>query len=265
LPATVDKEIIAFAHTLADAAGEIVRHYFRKPITTETKSDASPVTEADREVETAIRKMIEAHLPEHGIFGEEHGRTNQQSPWQWVIDPIDGTRAFIAGYPLFTTLIALAHKGVPLLGVIDQAILRERWTGVHGSRTQCNGKDIFARGIVSLKQAVVATTSVPYCFNEQETAAFNWVKDNCAHVIVGGDGYGYAMLASGQIDLFIDSGLKPYDFCALKPVIEGAGGIITDWEGDPITIASEGHIVAAATKELHNQAIAILQQTVTAS
>jgi inositol-phosphate phosphatase/L-galactose 1-phosphate phosphatase/histidinol-phosphatase len=180
-----------------------------------------------------------------------------------VIDPIDGTRAFIAGYPTFTTLIALAHNGVPLLGVIDQAILHERWTGVNGRGTHCNGKEIFARGTKTLDKAVVATTSAPYHFSEREVAAFNWVKDNCAHVVQGGDAYGYGMLASGHIDLFIDSGFKPYDFCALKPVIEGAGGIITDWEGNPLTIHSEGHIIAAATRELHKQAIAVLQQTVT--
>ncbi len=262
MPATVDKEIIVFAHTLADAAGEIARHYFRKPLTPETKSDLSPVTQADREIETAIVSLIKAHFPEHGIFGEEYGHHNEDAPWQWVIDPIDGTRAFLAGYPTFTTLIALAHHGVPLLGVIDQAVMYERWTGVNGERTQCNGKDIYARGIVSLDKAIVGTTSTPYYFNKQEAAAFDWVKDQCAHVVQGGDGYGYAMLASGRIDVFIDAGLKPYDFCALRPVIEGAGGIITDWEGNPLTIASEGHVIAAATKELHKQVIAVLQQTV---
>jgi inositol-phosphate phosphatase / L-galactose 1-phosphate phosphatase / histidinol-phosphatase len=263
LQAAIDKEWVTFAHTLADAAGEVARRYFRMPVTVEAKSDASPVTQADKEIETVIRSLIQAHFPDHGIFGEEHGRRNEQSLWQWVIDPIDGTRAFIAGYPLFTTLIALAKDGVPLLGLIDQPVLRERWTGVRGSRTQCNGKEVFARGIVSLDKAVVATTSAPYHFSGQEMAAFDWVKDQCAHVVQGGDAYGYAMLASGHIDVFIDSGFKPYDFCALKPVIEGAGGIITDWEGNPLTIESEGHIAAAATHELHKQVIAILQQTVT--
>lgn len=261
MAATVDKEFIVFAHSLADAAGEVVRHYYRKPVSMEAKQDLSPVTQADREVENAIRKLIEAHYPDHGIFGEEHGRKNVDSAWQWVIDPIDGTRAFIAGYPTFTTLIALAHNGVPQLGIIDQAILRERWVGVHGDGTDHNGKRMFARGIVALSKAVVGTTSMPYYFNTRETAAFNWVKDQCQHVVQGGDAYGYAMLASGHIDVFIDCGLKPYDFCALKPVIEGAGGIITDWSGEPITIQSEGHIVAAATKELHRQVLAILQGT----
>jgi len=265
LQATIDKEWITFAHSLADEAGEVARKYFRTPLAAQAKGDASPVTEADREIEAAIRRLIEAHFPDHGIFGEEHGRKNESASWQWVIDPIDGTRAFLAGYPTFTTLIALVKDGVPLLGIIDQAILRERWVGSRGAGTNCNGKEVFARGTKTLEKAVLATTSAPYHFSNDEMAAFNWVRDHCAQTVQGGDAYGYAMLASGQIDLFIDSGFKPYDFCALKPVIEGAGGIITDWEGHPLTLSSEGHIVAATTPELHHAAIALLQHTIDGS
>lgn len=262
MQAAINKDVIDFTLRLADAAGEVVRRHFRAPLAIDRKADKSPVTEADREVETAIRTLIEKHFPDHGIFGEEHGRKNESAPWQWVIDPIDGTRSFMAGYPIFTTLIALAHHGVPVLGVVDQAISKERWLGVANGKTTYNGAVVSTRKTKQLEQAVIATTSMPYYFSKEQAASFEWLRERSAYTVMGGDGYGYAMLASGHIDLFIDGGLKPYDFCALKPVIESAGGVITDWEGNPLTIASDGHVIAAATPELHHQAMALLKPTV---
>jgi inositol-phosphate phosphatase/L-galactose 1-phosphate phosphatase/histidinol-phosphatase len=263
LQAALEQTTIDFALSLADTAGEVVRRHFRTTLPASQKADKSPVTAADREVETAIRARIEQQFPDHGIFGEEHGRKNESSPWQWVIDPIDGTRAFIAGYRTFTTLIALVKDNVPLMGIIDQAVNGERWLASPNQPTTYNGQRVYTRKIKKMEEAVVATTSMPYYFNKEQSATFEYVKHHCAHVVQGGDAYGYAMLASGHIDLFLDTGLKPYDLCALKPVVENAGGVITDWNGKPLTLHSDGHIIAAATPELHHQAMALLLTTVT--
>ncbi len=211
-----DNRMLALAHRMADAAGEIIRRYWRMPIIAQRKADASPVTLADREAEAAMRALIEAHYPDHGIIGEEFGNLREDAPFQWVLDPIDGTRAFIAGYPTFTTLIALAKDGVPILGVIDQPITKERWVGMAGEKSTLDGKTIATRDCRILENAVIATTSAPYYFNPEQAAIFEKIRKICAQTVIGGDGYGYAMLASGQIDIFIDAGLKPYDFCAHK-------------------------------------------------
>lgn len=246
----MDKAMIALAEKLADAAGDILRGAFRAPVSIERKADASPVTQADRAVETAMRALIEQHYHEHGIVGEEFGNVRPDAPYQWVLDPIDGTRAFMAGYPTFTTLIALVQNGIPVLGIIDQPIMRERWLGITGEPTTLNGKPVHTSKRQTLADCIIATTSAPYYFDKAQTSAFDKLRSQCAHTVIGGDGYGYAMLASGRIDLFVDVGLKPYDFCALKPVIEGAGGVITDWNGQPLTLKSDGRVIAAANAEL---------------
>ncbi|MGE3714298.1 MAG: inositol monophosphatase family protein, partial [Alphaproteobacteria bacterium] len=209
-----DNKLLDTARTLADIAGQICRNHYSRPINAERKADASPVTQADREVEAALRAHIVQHFPCHGIFGEEEARHQPDAPIQWVIDPIDGTRAFMAGYPTFTNLIAVTENGVPQLGIINQPITGERWTGHNGS-TRINHAPARCRDTTELRHAVVATTSAPYHFSVQESAAFEKVRAQCAQVVVGGDGYGYGKLASGHLDLFIDAGLKPYDFCAL--------------------------------------------------
>lgn len=249
----IDNNIIALAHKMADAAGEILRQAYRKPITVDQKSDASPVTLADREVEAAMRALIESHYPEHGIIGEEYGNVRENSPYQWVLDPIDGTRSFIAGYPLFTTLIALAYEGVPLLGLIDQPILKERWIGVSGVNTA-----LATNTKTMLSQALLNTTSTDY-FTAEQANLFKNLKAKCANTALGGDAYAYAMLANGRIDIIVDGGMKPYDFCALKPVIESMGGVITDWTGKPLTTMSDGSVLAAANSDLHKSALAFLR------
>jgi len=246
-------DFLHFANRLADASGDILRGYFNQPVSVESKADASPVTQADREVEQAIRSHIETNFPSHGIVGEEFGNINADSEYQWVIDPIDGTRAFMAGFPTFTTLIALLHNGKPVIGVIDQPILRDRFVGVSGKPSTLNGKEIKTRATSS--QIVIGTTSAPYHFSVEEALAFERVRKITTHTVVGGDAYGYAMLASGNLDIFMDACLKPYDFCALILVIEGAGGIITDWAGKPLTLASEGRVIACASKELHEKSL----------
>lgn len=253
-----DNRELALAHHMADISGEILRRYWRTPISIDQKADFSPVTHADREAEEAMRSLLAANFPDHGIFGEEHGRTNENAEKQWVIDPIDGTRAFIAGYPLFTTLIALMQQNKPMLGIIDQPISKERWQGVAGEQTTCNGKPVFVHDVRELTNANLATTSMLY-FTPKEAESFTKLRTSCANFQQGGDAYAYAMLASGNLDIVIDAHMKPYDYCALVPVVEGAGGIITDWSGKPLNMHSDGSVLAAGTKELHAAALYTLQ------
>lgn len=254
MQALIDKRTIELAHRMADTAGDILRRYWGQSHAVEHKADASPVTHADREVEAVIRTLIEAEFPNQGIFGEEHGRLRPDAAWQWVIDPIDGTHAFIAGQPTFTTLIALAKDGIPLLGLIDQPVSKERWLGISGQNTMCNGAMVQPRPCTALSQAMLATTAMKY-FKPPQAALFEHLKEACKKTMFGGDAYLYANLASGKLDIVMEASLKPYDFCALRPVVEGAGGIITDWHGKPLTLDSDGTVLAAATPELHQQAL----------
>ena len=247
---------MALAHVLADAAGEVLRARFRKPLNLERKGDSSPVTEADRAAESAMAALIRARFPDHGIFGEEHARENAESRWQWVLDPIDGTRAFLAGYPTFTTLIALCLDGAPVLGVIDQPFLRERWTAEAGGVTLLNGERVRAQAR-RLEDAVLATTSSDY-FTPAQAAAYAKLRARCASAIAGGDAYASAMLASGCVGAVVDAALKPYDYCALVPIVEGAGGVITDWRGKPLTLDSDGSLAAACCPEAHRAMLAEL-------
>ena len=245
------------AEAMADRAGGILRESFGKPLNIENKADASPVTQIDRAVESALREMIEKHFPDHGIIGEEYGNVRSESPYQWVLDPIDGTRAFIAGVPTFTTLISLAFEHVPILGVIDQPITKERWIGTVKGQATLNNTTIKTRSCDHLSHATIATTGMNY-FTSQQAEIFNHVKNACKDVKLGGDAYLYAQLASGHIDIVIEAGLKPYDFCALRPVVEGAGGVIMDWSGKPLTTHSDGRVIACATKPLHTSVMELL-------
>ena len=236
---------IALANRLADAAGEAIRPWFRNGVGHEAKEDATPVTMADREAETAMRKLIEAEAPEDGIDGEEFGPKEGASGRQWVLDPIDGTTAFLAGRPIFGTLIALVEGGFPLLGVIDQPILKERWLGVTGRQTTLNGKPAHARACKELAHAALATTG-PHYFDEHDGAHFMALAARTDHkrMVMGGDCFNYAMLASGHLDVVCEAGLKLHDFAALVPVVEGAGGTMCDWNGEPLHAGSDGHVLA---------------------
>ncbi len=253
-------EYLKFANILADISSTVLRNHFKAPLNIEQKVDSSPVTNADIEVEERVRSLIGEKFPEHGIVGEEFGNSNKDSPYQWVIDPIDGTKSFIAGYPIFTTLISLLYNGEPIIGLIDQPILYKRWAASKGQKTlynhsllpQLNNQKLFI-------QANIATTSTDYFSNEQ-AAKFAELRAATANSILGGDAYAYAMLASGSLDIVIDASMKPYDFCALIPIIKGVGGVITDWNGNPLTLYSDGNIVAAANDELHAQALSFLNK-----
>ncbi|MFN3863226.1 MAG: histidinol-phosphatase [Erythrobacter sp.] len=239
-----DKDL-ALALALADAAGAAIRPLFRGQWSHERKADRSFVTEADRAAEAAMRQLIEAEFPADGIIGEEYGTRNEGAGRQWVLDPIDGTTSFIAGRPIFGTLIALLQDGWPVLGIIDQPVAGERWVGRIGQPTLFNGKPAMARPLKELSDAVLATTS-PHLFTDEEADAFMAVAKQVAEkkIVFGGDCYNYALLASGHIDVVIEAGLKLYDYAALVPVVEGAGGLMADWQGHPLDSGSDGTVIA---------------------
>jgi len=238
---------IALANRLADAARSEIRPLFRGDWEAETKADDSAVTEADRAAEAAIREIIEAERPDDGIIGEEYGTHNEGAGRQWVLDPIDGTQSFVAGRAIFGTLIALMQDGWPVLGVIDQPIQRERWVGVIGEGTTFNGEPVKTRPCPAIEGMSLATTS-PHCFDADQADAFLNVVTNAypkrPFPIYGGDCYNYAMLASGNIDCVMEAGLKIHDYAALVPVVEGAGGIMADWQGNPLDADSDGTVIA---------------------
>ena len=257
MPAACPRQFIDLAHALADASGAVIRRYFRTRIEIDDKDDDSPVTAADREAEAAMRVLIAAHYPDHGIYGEEYGTERADAEHVWVLDPIDGTKAFICGKPMFGTLIALMRAGRPVLGIIDQPVLGERWVGAAGAATLFNGAAVHTRACPALDRAFLNATH-PDLFAGADEAAFQRLSRAAKQTQFGGDCYAYGLLASGFIDLVAEADLKPYDYCALVPVVEGAGGIVTDWRGGALTLASDGRVVAAGDAALHAAAIAAL-------
>jgi inositol-phosphate phosphatase / L-galactose 1-phosphate phosphatase / histidinol-phosphatase len=241
---------IALAEALADAARDVIRGHFRRPLAVDDKSDLSPVTIADRAAEAAMRALIERHFPEDGIIGEEHGSVRAEAEHVWVLDPIDGTKSFISGIPLFGTLIALARRGRPVLGIIDQPILEERWLGAAGRVTTLNGAPARARRCAALAQASLFCTAPEIMFRGADAAGFARLQHAVKLFRAGADCYAYAQLASGLVDLVVEGNLKPYDYCALAPVIEGAGGSVTDWQGRALDLGSDGRIIACGDPSL---------------
>jgi histidinol phosphatase-like enzyme (inositol monophosphatase family) len=261
----IDDSTLAFAHRLADAAGEVIRPYFRKTIEVVDKSKLGPkllfdpVTEADRNAETVIRDLIRSEFPRDGILGEEHGNEPGTSGRTWIIDPIDGTRAFITGRHTWGTLIALCEEDVPVLGIIDQPVLGERFVGVPGRAEFVSPQGsarLMTRACASLATAVVSTTHPWGYFNLSERAAFEKVCEKARMSYFGGDCYGYALLAMGFIDVIIEGRLAPWDVAALIPVIENAGGVITDWAGN--RFANGGRVIAAGDARVHAEVVSAL-------
>jgi inositol-phosphate phosphatase / L-galactose 1-phosphate phosphatase / histidinol-phosphatase len=236
---------LTLAGRLADAAGAAIRPFFRADFAHEAKSDASPVTEADRAAEAAIRAILDKECPHDAIIGEEYGEKAGTSGRTWVLDPIDGTVSFMAGRPIFGTLIALLEGDWPVLGLIDQCISGERWIGAAGKETTLNGIPVRTRISRELKDAVLASSGPQY-FDDLTSEHFMTLAAKTAHkrMLWGGDCYNYALLATGQIDLVVEANLKLHDFAALVPVVEGAGGIMCDWNGDPLHAASQGDVIA---------------------
>jgi myo-inositol-1(or 4)-monophosphatase len=218
------------------------------------------VTRADRDAEAAMRALLLARFPEHGVMGEEHGTIRGDAEWLWVLDPIDGTRAFLTGRPLFGTLIGLLHRGRPVLGVIDQAATGERWIGVAGQATRFAGPfggTAGCRPCAALAEAELAATS-PDVFTEATAPRFDALKRRVRRTSWGGDCYAYGLLALGLLDIVADDTMKPWDWAALVPVVEGAGGRVTDWRGAPLTLDSAGDVLAVGDAALLPQVSALL-------
>ena len=244
-------EFVALANRMADAAGEIIRKYYRQPFDIEKKDDDSPVTVADREVEQALRDILATERPDDGILGEEYGTKESKSSLVWVIDPIDGTKSFMIGRPTFGTLIALCENDVPKLGVIDQPILKERWVGIEGQPTKMNGYAVKTKKCASVHDASVGSTT-PMMFDKLEEfgRGYKIFEQEQGRMVWGGDCYMYGLIASGYMDIAFEQNLSPYDFAALVPVVKGAGGHISDWRGDELTLNSAGKVVAVGDPEL---------------
>jgi inositol-phosphate phosphatase / L-galactose 1-phosphate phosphatase / histidinol-phosphatase len=248
---------VELANRMADAAGEVARRYFRTPIAVDIKPDNSPVTVADREAEAAMRTLIAREASGHGIYGEEMGKADIGAEFVWVLDPIDGTKAFITGKPSFGILIALLHRGVPILGVIDQPITRERWVGASGQPTMLNEQPIRVRGCDALEHAVLYATA-PEMFKGAEVAAWENIRRRVKLTRYGADCYAYGLCALGLVDLVVESSMQPYDYCALVPVVEGAGGVVSDWQGGRLGLASGGQVLAAGDARTHAAAAKVL-------
>jgi len=259
----VPERTVKFATHLADVARKVSLAGFRKDVEVIKKNDLSPVTEIDRNVEAMVCEMIREAYPKHGFLGEEFGSANLDADDLWVIDPIDGTRSFITGWPIWGTLIAKLFKGYPEIGLIDMPAIRERWLGVRGRH--CLFEDSSgARNICRVSKcetlglARFYTTNILY-FNAADRAKIETLLQVTALPRFGGDCYSYGLLASGHVDLVIEAQLEPYDFFALVPVVESAGGIITDWSGNRLEQGSDGRVVAAATPQLHRATLVLLQ------
>jgi inositol-phosphate phosphatase / L-galactose 1-phosphate phosphatase / histidinol-phosphatase len=204
-----------------------------------------------------MRELIERRFPSHGVIGEEFGRMRDDAEFVWVLDPIDGTKSFISGVPLFGTLIALTRAGRPILGVIDQPILHERWLSAVGRPSTLNGAAIRCRACSDLATVTLFATT-PEMFRGADAVSFARVSSAVKLTRFGADCYAYALLAAGFIDLVIEASLKPYDFCAMIPIIEGAGGIASDWRGEKLSLASDGRVVVAGDRRMHEAALALL-------
>ena len=236
---------------------------FRTNVAIETKDDDSPVTRADRDAESAMRELINATFLEHGILGEEHGTERIDAEFVWVLDPIDGTRAFINGIPLFATLIALLRNGDPVLGLNAYPALDERWMAARGAPALHWGRGddgvaCHVRACPSLAAAHVCTTS-PDMFDAEDSARYAQLKSVVHDVRFGTDAWAYAMLASGKTDIAAESGMQPYDYLSHAVIVESAGGTITDWEGQPLRIDSPGSVIAAGDAKVHAAALDALK------
>ncbi len=252
------QEFMALANILADEAGEIVRKYYRTPFDIEHKDDASPVTIADRAVEKRLREIIEQTRPDDGILGEEYGIKESKNGLTWVLDPIDGTKPFTIGRPTFGTLIALCENDIPVLGIIDQAILNDRWVGVKGHPTTHNGKIVKTRACAKFTNAVCSSSS-PGMFDQNYPGFIQDWRDRCKYIVWGGDCLSYGLMASGFLDVVIESNMQAYDYLAHVPIINGAGGMICDWEGDNLTLKSGQHVIAMSDKRLWEQTRALFK------
>jgi myo-inositol-1(or 4)-monophosphatase len=254
-------DFAAFVDRLATVSGDALLPFFRTTLGVEDKGSAlgfDPVTAADRAAEVAMRTLIKRTFPEHGIVGEEYGNEQTDAEYVWVLDPIDGTKSFITGMPIWGALIGLTRNGAAVFGMMHQPFVRERFAGDGGAahyRGPAGERDLHVRPCASLADAMMFTTS-PRMMNAADRAAFSRVEAVVKLSRYGGDCYPYCMLAAGLVDLVIESGLKPHDIVALIPIIEGAGGIVTNWEGE--SAVKGGRVIAAGDRRVHAAALKVL-------
>jgi myo-inositol-1(or 4)-monophosphatase len=266
-------DFAAFVERLAQVSGEVILPFFRSSIGAEDKSRGGvfdPVTEADRGAESAMRRLIAQMFPAHGVIGEEYGQDRPDAEYVWVLDPIDGTKSFISGLPTWGTLIGLTHRGKPVYGMMAQPFTRERYFG-DGNRARLRflapgrgdapggewvTRPLRARACASLAEATVMTTNPALIRDESDRAAYRRVEEKARLVRYGGDCYAYCAVAGGFVDLVIETGLKPYDVVALAPIILGAGGIMTTWDGGDA--AQGGRIIAAGDRRIYDEARRLL-------
>lgn len=257
MPLDYEKEFAGFFDELADAARVIARRYFRKSFSIDDKDDKSPVTQADREIEQKLRVLIKQKFPAHGIIGEEFGSENDTAEFVWVIDPIDGTKAFATGCPTFGTIIGLAHNSKPVVGLIEQAFTKERWFGITNQFCRHNGKPAKVAPPRSLSAARLFSTS-PDMFSGEYEENYKALRRAVKWARFGADCYAYGLAALGWADLVVERDLKVYDIFGAVPIIAGAGGIVSDWQGREITLDFNGASVAASSKELAQEALKII-------
>jgi myo-inositol-1(or 4)-monophosphatase len=266
-------DFAAFVERLAQVSGEVILPFFRSAIRAEDKSGGGvfdPVTEADRGAEAAMRRLIGQMFPAHGVIGEEYGRDRPEAEYVWVLDPIDGTKSFVSGLPTWGTLIGLMHRGQPVYGMMAQPFTRERFYGdgkraklrtlapTHGVAppTEWATRSLHTRACASLAEATLMTTSPLLIRDESDRAAYARVEKQVRLSRYGGDCYAFCALAAGFADLVIETNLKPHDIVALAPIIEGAGGVVTTWDGE--NAANGGRIIAAGDRAVYDQARKLL-------
>ena len=251
-------ELVLFATELAELSREIILSHSILDVDHEIKADGSPVTPVDREVEQRLREHIDAHYPHHGIFGEEFPNRDTGSERVWVIDPIDGTRQYATGIPLYSTLIGLAEAGRFVLGVMDFPATRDRWTGGQGYPTRWNDRAVTVAQCANLHDAMIGRNEPERCSNEEYIVSSK-LADAGPFSICGAGSYGFAMVASGKLDAVIDTGLDPFDFAAPTAIIEAAGGSATDWTGQPLTLESQGRTLFLGDSALLDPVIDLLK------
>ena len=259
MPNTQTKHHLKTAIAAANAARQITTKHFRANLDITNKRDQTPVTIADQETEQRLKDLILKRHPSHSFLGEETGATDNDEEWRWVIDPIDGTKSFATGNPTFGTLIALLHQDRPIIGIIDHPALDERWVGVQGHPTTHNNTPCATSKVQHLADASLYTTTLDF-FDDASLARFNRLSAAFQFRVFGGDCYGYGLLSRGFTEAVCEARMNPHDYMALIPVVEGAGGVITDWHGEPLTLRSNGEVLAVANRELHRAALAELDR-----
>jgi inositol-phosphate phosphatase/L-galactose 1-phosphate phosphatase/histidinol-phosphatase len=250
-------DFTSFANILADEAGIISRQYFGQKLDIISKSDDSPVTIADRSIELRLREIVERERPDDGILGEEFDPVETKSGYTWVFDPIDGTKSFTIGRPTFGNLIGLCKDETPILGIINHPILNQRWVGQTGQQTTYNGSPVSCRPCPTLKDAIFGTGSATQ-ISHDDPARLSRIQAATRYSVFQGDCYFYGLMANGMMDAIVEDHLGIYDFVALVPVIEGAGGIITDWNGKPKTLHGDPKVIATGAKNIHAELLTII-------